>query len=181
MRRGRRLLCTPQTARQLGFSVLVQLRSRARRFLTKLGLGKHRTPSAAGLLRLVARCDGVPNWYMIAIFLLAFSFPLPMPSSLLFLISLFLLFPFLLPVSSESPNCLAVYREGGAPAVFQSPKCHRWTLPSSARFRQSTPGCHMAVNQGRRRYLEDRVGCELSLRIPFLSLGQDRGASYSCF
>ncbi|XP_078173046.1 kinase superfamily protein isoform X2 [Carex rostrata] len=98
-----------------------------------------------------------------------------MPSSLLFLISLFLLFPFLLPVSSEPPNCLAVYREGGAPAVFQSPKCPRWILPSSARFRQSTPGCHMAVNQGRRRYLEDRVVCELSLRIPFLSLGQDRG------
>lgn len=107
-----------------------------------------------------------------------------MPSSLpRFLISLCLLFPFLLPNSAESPNCVAVYREGGAPAVFQSPKCPRWTLlpTSSARFRPSTPGCHVALNQGRRRSQEDRAVCELNLRIPFLRLGQDGGASCSCF
>ncbi|KAJ3697501.1 hypothetical protein LUZ61_001206 [Rhynchospora tenuis] len=101
-----------------------------------------------------------------------------MPSPLVsFLLPLLLLFPFLLPVSAESPNCLAVYREGGAPAVFESPKCPRWILLASSpdRFRRSAPGCHVALNQGRRRSQEDRAVCDLGLRIPFLSLGQDRG------
>ena len=30
--------------------------------------------------------------------------------------------------NGESSTCVTVYKEGGAPAVFQSPKCPHWTL-----------------------------------------------------
>ncbi|KAG6489658.1 hypothetical protein ZIOFF_050934 [Zingiber officinale] len=70
------------------------------------------------------------------------------------------------PNSGESLTCLSVYREGGAPAVFHSAKCPRWTLlPDSHRL--PPPNCQAAVHQGRRRSQEDRVVCALGMRIPF--------------
>ncbi|CAH2062968.1 unnamed protein product [Thlaspi arvense] len=65
----------------------------------------------------------------------------------------------------ESSTCLTVYKEGGAPAVFQSPKCPRWTLRNWASPSRSR--CHTAAIQGRRHYQEDRVLCALDLRVPF--------------
>uniref|UniRef100_A0A0D9XTM4 protein-serine/threonine phosphatase n=1 Tax=Leersia perrieri TaxID=77586 RepID=A0A0D9XTM4_9ORYZ len=88
--------------------------------------------------------------------------------------------------AGESATCLAVYREGGAPAVFQSAHCPRWTLlPSGGggggggeegdggrRSSSSSPpqpkGCHVAVDRGRRRSQEDRAVCALGIRIPFI-------------
>uniref|UniRef100_A0A0E0F736 protein-serine/threonine phosphatase n=1 Tax=Oryza meridionalis TaxID=40149 RepID=A0A0E0F736_9ORYZ len=88
--------------------------------------------------------------------------------------------------AGESATCLAVYREGGAPAVFQSAHCPRWTLlaPSAGsggegdgdrRSSSSSPpppphprGCHVAVDRGRRRSQEDRAVCALGIRIPFI-------------
>lgn len=94
-----------------------------------------------------------------------------MSFQLLFLLG-FLLLSSAPPCSSaESPVCLAVYKEGGAPAVFRSPKCPRWTLvPDDLRRRPSSPGCHLAVHQGRRRSQEDRAVCALGMRIPFLGM-----------
>ncbi|XP_023773030.1 uncharacterized protein LOC111921679 isoform X1 [Lactuca sativa] len=70
--------------------------------------------------------------------------------------------------AGESSTCLAVYKEGGAPAVFRSPKCPRWSLPKHDRRRQSTAGrCQSATRQGRRKSLEDRTFCTLDIRIPF--------------
>ncbi|CAN1233032.1 Probable protein phosphatase 2C 51 [Linum perenne] len=73
----------------------------------------------------------------------------------------------------ESSTCLTVYKEGGAPAVFQSPKCPRWSLPS---YHQPQPDrstapptsgrCQWAMLQGRRKYQEDRILCAHNLRIP---------------
>ncbi|XP_020586036.1 uncharacterized protein LOC110028503 isoform X2 [Phalaenopsis equestris] len=77
---------------------------------------------------------------------------------------LFLLIPFL---AAETQTCLAVYKEGGAPAVFQSPKCPRWTLPADSPGGPPT-NCQIAVLQGRRRSQEDRAVCVLDIRIPFL-------------
>ncbi|KAM0030919.1 putative protein-serine/threonine phosphatase [Helianthus debilis subsp. tardiflorus] len=69
---------------------------------------------------------------------------------------------------SESSTCLTVYKEGGAPAVFRSPECPRWSLPKHDLRRQSTIGrCQSATRQGRRKYLEDRTFCIVDLRIPF--------------
>ncbi|EPS72665.1 hypothetical protein M569_02089, partial [Genlisea aurea] len=69
-------------------------------------------------------------------------------------------------VEGESPTCLAVYRDGGAPAVFQSPKCPRWSL---SRFdSRSLALCQISVLQGRRKSQEDRALCAFDLRIPFL-------------
>ncbi|KAK2987137.1 hypothetical protein RJ640_019697 [Escallonia rubra] len=69
----------------------------------------------------------------------------------------------------ESSTCLAVYREGGAPAVFQSPKCPLWELSNHAwRRRPKSPTrCQSAVHQGRRKSQEDRTFCALDVRIPF--------------
>ncbi|XP_024013006.1 probable protein phosphatase 2C 51 isoform X2 [Eutrema salsugineum] len=70
----------------------------------------------------------------------------------------------------ESSTCLTVYKEGGAPAVFQSPKCPRWNLQnwgSRSRTRSGGARCHAAAIQGRRKYQEDRLLCALDLRIPF--------------
>uniref|UniRef100_A0A1J3K1H9 PPM-type phosphatase domain-containing protein n=1 Tax=Noccaea caerulescens TaxID=107243 RepID=A0A1J3K1H9_NOCCA len=69
----------------------------------------------------------------------------------------------------ESSTCLTIYKEGGAPAVFQSPKCPRWNLRNwGSRTRSSGGGrCHTAAIQGRRKYQEDRLLCALDLRIPF--------------
>ncbi|KAK9281577.1 hypothetical protein L1049_004480 [Liquidambar formosana] len=50
----------------------------------------------------------------------------------------------------ESSTCLTVYKEGGAPAVFQSPKCPRWKLPNYASRPRAGP-CQVAMHQGRRR------------------------------
>lgn len=90
--------------------------------------------------------------------------------------------------AGESATCLAVYREGGAPAVFQSAHCPRWTLlaPSAGsggegdgdrRSSSSSPpppphprGCHVAVDRGRRRSQEDRAVCALGIRIPFIGI-----------
>ncbi|PWA65453.1 protein phosphatase 2C family protein [Artemisia annua] len=77
-------------------------------------------------------------------------------------------------VTGESSTCLSVYKEGGAPAVFQSPKCPRWSLPENNRRRDSTETarggtgrCQSAVRQGRRKASEDRTFCTLDIRIPF--------------
>lgn len=73
-------------------------------------------------------------------------------------------------VYGESSTCLMVYKEGGAPAVFQSPKCPRWTLPdysSKSQSRSPLATCQTALLQGRRKYQEDRVFCNLDVRIPF--------------
>ncbi|KAL5204664.1 hypothetical protein ABZP36_009535 [Zizania latifolia] len=83
--------------------------------------------------------------------------------------------------AGESATCLSVYREGGAPAVFQSAHCPRWTLlPGGGgegdgdQWSSSPPppphptGCHVAVDQGRRRSQEDRAVCALGIRIPFI-------------
>ena len=74
----------------------------------------------------------------------------------------------------ESSTCLMVYREGGAPAVFQSPKCPRWKLPdhdSGKRAATSTTArCQLAMLQGRRKHMEDRTLCMLDLHIPFPSI-----------
>lgn len=72
----------------------------------------------------------------------------------------------------ESSTCLTVYKEGGAPAVFQSPKCPRWKLSDYRSNQGSENGlpstrCQMAMHQGRRKTQEDRTLCALDLRIPF--------------
>ncbi|XP_023638549.1 uncharacterized protein LOC17887207 isoform X2 [Capsella rubella] len=71
----------------------------------------------------------------------------------------------------ESSTCLAVYKEGGAPGVFQSPKCPRWNLHNwgwgASRTQSASGPCHTAAIQGRRNYQEDRLLCALDLRIPF--------------
>ncbi|KAL9357866.1 hypothetical protein Peur_051119 [Populus x canadensis] len=72
----------------------------------------------------------------------------------------------------ESSTCLTVYKEGGAAAVFQSPKCPRWNLPnydSRPRSTATAPSslCQSAMLQGRRKSQEDRTLCALDFRIPF--------------
>jgi hypothetical protein len=79
--------------------------------------------------------------------------------------------------AAESAMCLAVYREGGAPAVFQSAHCPRWTLPphdgQGGGGGKSIPmGCHVAADRGRRRSQEDRAVCALGIRIPFVGTSQ---------
>ncbi|GMI73992.1 hypothetical protein like AT3G63340 [Hibiscus trionum] len=73
----------------------------------------------------------------------------------------------------ESSTCLTVYKEGGAPAVFQSPKCPRWKIPDhGSGKRAATPAtghCQSATLQGRRKHMEDRTLCMLDLHIPFPS------------
>lgn len=63
-----------------------------------------------------------------------------------------------------------VYKEGGAPAVFQSPKCPRWTLPTQEDLRRRTTNCQSAMIKGRRSHQEDRTVCALDIRIPFPGL-----------
>ncbi|KQJ88071.1 uncharacterized protein LOC100827416 isoform X2 [Brachypodium distachyon] len=77
--------------------------------------------------------------------------------------------------AGESATCLAVYREGGAPAVYQSAHCPRWSLhpggeeDGEQRSSSSTPRtCHVAARRGRRRSQEDRAVCALGIRIPFI-------------
>ncbi|XP_062022295.1 uncharacterized protein LOC133738725 isoform X2 [Rosa rugosa] len=67
----------------------------------------------------------------------------------------------------ESSTCLTVYKEGGAPAVFQSPKCPRWKHSDYTSDSRTTSRCQSAMLQGRRRSMEDRTLCALDLRIPF--------------
>lgn len=69
--------------------------------------------------------------------------------------------------SGESSTCLTVYKEGGAPAVFQSPKCPRWKLPNYDSRSRTTRRCQSAMLMGRRKSQEDRTLCALDLHIPF--------------
>ncbi|PIN06965.1 Serine/threonine protein phosphatase [Handroanthus impetiginosus] len=75
-------------------------------------------------------------------------------------------------VAGESLTCLAVYEEGGAPAVFQSPKCPRWILSNfkskpNRHYGSPSATCQAAMLQGRRKSQEDRTLCVFDLRIPF--------------
>ncbi|WZY87408.1 hypothetical protein YC2023_044143 [Brassica napus] len=88
-------------------------------------------------------------------------------SNLGFIIIAFFFFFFSGYCGGESSTCLTVYKQGGAPAVFQSPKCPRWNWPSPSRSRTGDARCHTAALQGRRKYQEDRLLCALDLRIPF--------------
>ncbi|AEE80468.1 kinase superfamily protein [Arabidopsis thaliana] len=84
------------------------------------------------------------------------------------LIIFFVFFFLVINCRGESSTCLAVYKQGGAPAVFQSPKCPRWILQNWGSPTHSGAGrCHTAAIQGRRNYQEDRLLCALDLRIPF--------------
>ncbi|WMV47272.1 hypothetical protein MTR67_040657 [Solanum verrucosum] len=72
----------------------------------------------------------------------------------------------------ESSKCLTVYKEGGAPAVFKSPKCPRWKLPEYGSEQWSklpNARCQTALHQGRRKSQEDRILCALDIHIPFPS------------
>ncbi|KZV22526.1 hypothetical protein F511_09048 [Dorcoceras hygrometricum] len=83
---------------------------------------------------------------------------------------LILILGFALGITGESPICLTVYREGGAPAVFQSPKCPRWktsTFKSGTKTQSSGATCQSAMLRGRRKTMEDRTLCSFELRIPF--------------
>ncbi|KAK9067618.1 hypothetical protein SSX86_011729 [Deinandra increscens subsp. villosa] len=80
--------------------------------------------------------------------------------------------------AGESPTCLAVYKEGGAPAVFRSPQCPTWSSPKhhdDSRKRRFT--CQSATRQGRRKSLEDRTFCTLDFRIPILGTNGIRDTS----
>ncbi|KAG9451837.1 hypothetical protein H6P81_004741 [Aristolochia fimbriata] len=78
----------------------------------------------------------------------------------------FLLFHPIFSLPEDSSTCLMLYKEGGAPAVFQSPKCPRWTLLDDRRSVR-TSNCQSAMLQGRRSSQEDRMLCVLDMRIPF--------------
>ncbi|KAK4492507.1 hypothetical protein RD792_003318 [Penstemon davidsonii] len=71
------------------------------------------------------------------------------------------------PVAGESLTCLTVYREGGAPAVFQSPKCPRWSHSNFKSNPDRPATCQSAKLQGRRKSQEDRTLCACDLSIPF--------------
>ncbi|XP_022640333.1 uncharacterized protein LOC106771884 isoform X5 [Vigna radiata var. radiata] len=70
-------------------------------------------------------------------------------------------------VHAESSTCLTVYKNGGAPAVFQSPKCPRWKLSDYDSPPKTTARCQIAMLQGHRNSQEDRALCVLDVRIPF--------------
>ncbi|KAE9589184.1 hypothetical protein Lal_00000408 [Lupinus albus] len=89
---------------------------------------------------------------------------IPFPSSHFFFFVFLLSIPF---AHSESSTCLTVYNNGGAPAVFKSPKCPRWKLSHYDSPSQSTARCHNAILQGRRISQEDRTLCLQDLHIPF--------------
>ncbi|KAF5462679.1 hypothetical protein F2P56_018667 [Juglans regia] len=87
---------------------------------------------------------------------------------LLFLIIIAFLSYAITPSCGESSTCLTVYKEGGAPAVFRSPKCPRWNLSKPPLdSRTTTARCQSATLQGRRNSQEDRTLCALDIRIPF--------------
>ncbi|XP_050897447.1 uncharacterized protein LOC127104300 [Lathyrus oleraceus] len=67
----------------------------------------------------------------------------------------------------ESSTCLTVYKNGGAPAVFQSPKCPRWRLFDYDSSPRTATRCQSSMLQGRRKSQEDRTLCVLDVRIPF--------------
>ncbi|KAL5561831.1 hypothetical protein UlMin_031578 [Ulmus minor] len=67
----------------------------------------------------------------------------------------------------ESSTCLTIYKEGGAPAVFQSPKCRRWKLSGFTSHPRDAQRCQLAMLQGRRYSMEDRAICTFDVRIPF--------------
>ncbi|KAK4273099.1 hypothetical protein QN277_021562 [Acacia crassicarpa] len=84
------------------------------------------------------------------------------------LLALGFLISFIIPVAhGESSTCLTVYKNGGAPAVFQSPKCPRWNLFDDGSRSQTPARCQHAMLQGRRKSQEDRTLCVLDVRIPF--------------
>ncbi|XP_073223698.1 uncharacterized protein [Cicer arietinum] len=89
------------------------------------------------------------------------------PQHLLFALG-FLLSTTVIPFArGESSTCLTVYKNGGAPAVFKSPKCPRWNLFEYGSTSQTTARCQSAMLQGRRKSQEDRTLCVLDVRIPF--------------
>ncbi|XP_054801635.1 uncharacterized protein LOC129305686 isoform X2 [Prosopis cineraria] len=84
------------------------------------------------------------------------------------LLALGFLISFIFPFAyGESSTCLTVYKKGGAPAVFQSPKCPRWNLFDYGSRSQTPARCQSAMLQGRRKSQEDRTLCVLDVRIPF--------------
>uniref|UniRef100_A0A7N2N705 PGG domain-containing protein n=1 Tax=Quercus lobata TaxID=97700 RepID=A0A7N2N705_QUELO len=90
---------------------------------------------------------------------------------LLLLLLLLLAILFAARFKGESSTCVMVYKEGGAPAVLQSPKCPRWTLSNYGSIitttSSSTASCQSTILQGRRKSQEDRILCALDIRIPF--------------
>ena len=76
--------------------------------------------------------------------------------------------------NGESSTCVTVYKEGGAPAVFQFPKCPHWTLSNYSSTvtiittkTSSTAPCQSAILQGRRKSQEDRILRALRYSHPF--------------
>ncbi|KAI5414395.1 hypothetical protein KIW84_040047 [Lathyrus oleraceus] len=62
---------------------------------------------------------------------------------------------------------MTVYKNGGAPPVFQSPKCPRWRLFDYDSSPRTATRCQSSMLQGRRKSQEDRTLCVLDVRIPF--------------
>lgn len=63
-------------------------------------------------------------------------------------------------------SCIRLYKEGGAPAVLQSPECSfEYIHPRS---HNHTTKCQSASLKGRRKHQEDRVLCNLDMQIDLL-------------
>ena len=77
-----------------------------------------------------------------------------------------LLLPILFATRSngESSTCVTVYEEGGAPAIFQSPKCPHWTLSN-----YSSTVTIVTTKTSSTAPCQSAILCALDIRIPFLS------------
>ncbi|KAL2934488.1 putative protein phosphatase 2C 51 [Bienertia sinuspersici] len=73
--------------------------------------------------------------------------------------------------NGSSDSCIRLYKEGGAPAVFQSPECSFEYV--RLRIHNQSTVCQFASIKGRREYQEDRVLCDLDMKIDLFDVGLD--------
>ena len=67
--------------------------------------------------------------------------------------------------NGESSTCVTVYEVGGAPAVFQSPKCPHWTLSN-----YSSTVTIITTKTSSTAPCQSAILCALDIRIPFPGL-----------
>ena len=67
--------------------------------------------------------------------------------------------------NGESSTCVTVYKEGGAPAVFQFPKCPHWTLSN-----YSSTVTIITTKTSSTAPCQSAILCALDIRIPFPGL-----------
>ncbi|KAL3503513.1 hypothetical protein ACH5RR_037962 [Cinchona calisaya] len=77
-------------------------------------------------------------------------------------------------------SCATIYKQGGSPAILQSPECRHWVLSKGFSDNQTDLNCYWGTGTLQRHKIsgDDHVLCDLNMEIPFYGQNNSNDARF---